>query len=88
METTELKTSELLSQILIEIRNSSKNNRLWDANDIAEYLKLSKGTVQNRIVCKVSFPDPIRILTYSGKTNPRWEPAEVKAWVKKFRVKK
>lgn len=54
---------------------------LWRAEEIANYLKVSKKTVQNRVLKADSFPPP-RLLGFSGNSKPvkRWVPKEVMAW--------
>ncbi len=48
-------------------------DRLWDASDIADFLKLSKKTVQNHYITQPDFPPPCDRIK-------RWIPREVKAW--------
>lgn len=54
---------------------------LWRADEIANYLKVSKKTVQNRVLTSDSFPSP-RLLEFAGQKKPvkRWIPKEVIAW--------
>ena len=53
------------------------DNDLWDADDLAQYMRLSKKTVQTHIISVQGFPNPV-ILATGGK---RWLAAEVKQWV-------
>ena len=52
------------------------DERLWDAADIADYLKLEKKTVQNHYIKQPGFPPPVDRIK-------RWIPREVKAWATK-----
>lgn len=76
-------TNELLKQMLSEMRIQNLDKRLWSMDDIATYIGLSKGSVRQRIICKVGFPKSIKVT--SG--HPRWNPAEVRDWVNKHREK-
>jgi len=78
---------ELLEQIVVELKAAKRADRLWSLNDIAAYLNRSKNTVQQRVVCKVDFPDAIRIPTSAGALGPLWYASEVKAYVKKHQKK-
>ncbi len=78
---------ELLEAILAEVKSSKMTKRLWSIGDIAAYLNRSKVTIQQRVVCKVDFPNPVRISTHSSKVGPLWYQNEVKAYVKKHQKK-
>lgn len=56
-------------------------DELWRAEEIANYLKVSKKTVQNRVLKSDGFPPP-RLLPFISNKNPikRWVPKEVIAW--------
>lgn len=56
-------------------------DELWRADEIAAYLKVSKKTVQNRVLNSDKFPAP-RLLEFAHTKNPirRWVPKEVIAW--------
>lgn len=51
-------------------------NGLWDAEDIAAHLCLSKSAVQSHVINSRGFPSPVRLPT-GGK---RWHAAEVRTW--------
>lgn len=78
---------KMLEDILQELRYHSKNcDGLWDAEDIARYMKLAKSTVQSRIICKPSFPRPLRVPTSDiGMGGRRWLAKEVKQWLSRHR---
>jgi len=78
---------QLLEAILIEVTSSKVTKRLWSLTDIAAYLNRSKITIQQRVVCKVDFPNAVRIPTQAGKLGPLWYQDEVKAYVKKHQKK-
>jgi predicted DNA-binding transcriptional regulator AlpA len=68
-----------LHDIIARLDRTSSD--LWDAEDIAIYLRLSKKTVQNHVLEKDGFPRAIT-LTTGGR---RWLAKEVKAWVLRHR---
>jgi hypothetical protein len=59
-------------------------DELWRAEEIARCLKVSKKTVQNRVLKSPGFPPP-RLLEFANNKNPvkRWVPKEVIAWATK-----
>jgi len=69
---------------LIEMLKANRfsDETLWNADDIAVYLRLSKSSVQSRIINQPSFPRPFRLGELRGR---RWQPKEVKEWVKRLR---
>jgi len=78
----------IAQEILEELRYQGRNNdALWDTgDDIARYMKLSKSTVQSRIICKQSFPRALRMPTSeTGLGGRRWLAKEVKQWVMRHR---
>jgi predicted DNA-binding transcriptional regulator AlpA len=79
METQTQQIADLVCavQTLISRMDGPANRDLWDAGDIAEYVRLSKKTVQSHLVEKPGFPRAI-ILATGGR---RWVSSEVKAWV-------
>ena len=69
-----------IDELIEIIRRQSIPDRLWDAQDVADYPKLAKSTVQSHILCKPDFPKAIRI-----NGTRRWEPQEIKTWAKSNR---
>ena len=72
-------------KLLERIAASPSDNRLWDAQDVANYLNMKKGAVANTILPRPDFPCAIRI---AGKGFPKWEPKEVKAWARSFKERR
>lgn len=66
---------------LIARLDRTRDDGLWDANDIADYVRLSKRSVQNHYLTKPGFPKPV-ILPTGGR---RWVAGEVKAWITRRR---
>lgn len=62
---------------LIARLERSVDDGLWDARDIASYMRLSQKSVQNHYLSKPGFPKPV-ILATGGR---RWVANEVKAWI-------
>lgn len=67
----QFRTEELLSEILEQLKTNNRDNRLWSASDIADYLGMALGSVQNRIIYKVDLPISVSIKTENGRTNQR-----------------
>lgn len=78
--------TNIAQEILNELKFQNNNNdSLWDADDIARYMKLSKSTVQSRIICKSNFPRALRMPTSDNGGGRRWLAKEVKAWAMRHR---
>lgn len=78
----------ILSQILDELRRqrTSTKDELWDADDIAAYLRYTKSTVQNKIIKTPGFPRAVIIATTDSKNGTRrWKADEVRNWALKIR---
>lgn len=69
-----------ISSLVAGIRRPESTD-LWDAEDIAIYLRIAKKTVQNSLLNKPSFPREIT-LPVGGR---RWLAGEVKAWALRHR---
>ena len=67
---------DILEQLL-ERLGDLQQPTLWDAEDIARYLKLAKSTVQSHVLCKPDFP---KHKTVENRVR-LWEPEVVKFWV-------
>lgn len=68
-----------LTELVKQLR-SINAPQLWDAQDIASYLKLAKSTVQSHVLCKPTFPVAVKI-----NGTRRWLPDEVQDWAKRSR---
>lgn len=78
----------ILNQILDELRRqrTSAKDELWDADDIATYLRYGKSTVQNKIITTPGFPRAVIIATTDSKKGTRrWKADEVRNWALKIR---
>jgi len=77
---------KLLLEILNELRSQrAEENELWNADDIAQYLRLSRSSIQSRVICRKDFPRAVRIPTESGLGGRRWYAKEVKYWISRNR---
>ena len=79
-----------MEKLLLEILNELKAQRagraeLWNAEDIAHYMRLSRSSVQSRVIARKDFPRAVRIPTENGLGGRRWYAKEVKDWIKKNR---
>lgn len=67
----------LLTDILAELRRQrAQEDELWEAEQIAEYMKLGKNSVQSHVLNSAGFPSPVMLPT-GGR---RWVAKEIKAW--------
>lgn len=54
---------------------------LWSGDEIATYLKQDRRTVMEKIVCRVDFPNSIRLPSATGgKDQLLWKVKEVMEW--------
>ncbi len=80
-----------LRALLTEFRGSKVSiaDELWAFDDIAQYLKLSRYTVERRVVVQPSFPDAIQpcAIGKGSKAVKRWFAGEVIKWARQNRAK-
>lgn len=70
-------TLTLLTSILEELRRQrAQDDDIWRADEIADYMKLSKKTVQCDVLNTPGFPSSVPLPT-GGR---RWVAKEIKAW--------
>jgi predicted DNA-binding transcriptional regulator AlpA len=74
--TNEADLADAVRELLARLERT-RDDGLWDADDIAAYMRLSKKSVQNHYLEKPGFPKAV-ILATGGR---RWVSAEVKAWI-------
>lgn len=80
----------IMQKLLLEILNEIKglraaNDEIWNVDDIARYLRLSRSSVQSRVICRKDFPRAVRIPTNNGLGGRRFYAKEIKQWVKRNR---
>lgn len=79
-------TDQLLADILAELRRqrqpTSLDAALWDADDVAAYLRVERRYVLERLAIRPDWPAAIR-LTDTGKGSARWRAREVIAWAQR-----
>ena len=77
---------KLLLEILNELRaQSAEKAELWNASDVARYMRLSTSSVQSRVIARKDFPRAVRIPTDGGSGGRRWYAREVKQWIARNR---
>ncbi len=77
---------KLLLEILKELKaQRAENAELWAVDDIGNYMRLSRSSIQSRVICRKDFPRAIRIPTDTGMGGRRWYAKEVKFWVSQNR---
>lgn len=80
---TETEAQTILHSIETLMRRQSDD--LWGAEEIASYLKLSKSSVQCRILILPNFPPPVQLPSGEKRGTKRWVAKEVIAWVLRHR---
>ena len=77
---------KILFEILSELKKQNiPNLELWRADDIARYMRLTRCSVQSRIICRIDFPRAVRIPTTGNGGGRRWYAKEIKEWLKRNR---
>ena len=77
---------KLLLEILNELKSqSAANSEIWNVDDIARYMRLSRSSIQSRVICRKDFPRAVRIPTDKGAGGRRWYAREVRHWVSRNR---
>lgn len=56
-------------------------DELWSAKEIGEYLKLSPVTVQDKVITRPGFPEPLQPCG-TVKAMKRWFAVDVKKWAR------
>ena len=79
-----------MEKLLLEILNEMKAQRaesteIWNVDDIAHYMRLSRSSIQSRVISRNDFPRALRIPTENGLGGRRWYSIEVKQWLAKNR---
>lgn len=58
---------------------------LWDADEVAAYLKISPRTWAEKFALRRDAPEAILLSKESAKSAKRWKAAEVMAWAERQR---
>jgi predicted DNA-binding transcriptional regulator AlpA len=76
----------LLAEILAELRGQrvAIGHRLWSADDVADYLRVDRRYVLERLAPRTDWPRPVK-LSDGIKAPVRWKAAEVILWAEKRR---
>lgn len=69
---------ELIRRIVTEVTIPDEQ-RLWTAEDIAQYLNMAPRTVAEKLAARPDFPKPLNLGV------KRWYMVEVLAWARKTR---
>lgn len=75
----------LAATIANQMRLAPQNDEpLWDAQDCANYLKVSRRHFVDRVANVPGFPTRVQLPTAEGRRgHPRWFAKEVIKWLKK-----
>ena len=78
-------TDQLLADILAELRRqrtpTGLDAALWDADDVAAYLRVTRAYVLQRLAPRADWPNTIRLS--DGPKLARWRAREVIHWAQK-----
>lgn len=79
-------SDQLLADILSTLRAQAVplGHRLWDADDVAAYLRVERRYVLERLAVRTDWPKAIA-LTDGQKGPRRWKAAEIVAWAERRR---
>lgn len=81
-----MQQAKILNEILNELKKQNIDNlSLWTADDIARYMRLTRSSIQSRIICRADFPRAVRIPTTGTGGGRRWYAQEIKIWLKRNR---
>lgn len=58
-------------------------DRMWDTGDVAAYLGVSETQVRTLAKNNTTFPQELRADNGKGQTQPRWDPDEIKTWMRR-----
>jgi predicted DNA-binding transcriptional regulator AlpA len=85
MEQLEQQLIDRLAQSLASIASNHipMNQRLWDSNDCAQYLRMEKRTFVQYYAPHPKFPKPIPLDRAEGKGKMRWKAQSVIDWALK-----
>ena len=71
-----------VSRAMERVKPVKEDEGLWDANQVAAYLGISRSTI-NRISADPDFPRYRLLGTGNKKPRKRWTPEEIKAYAAK-----
>jgi predicted DNA-binding transcriptional regulator AlpA len=79
---TDVSLAEKLEQLIQTLSKPkvSDNKTLWDAEDCAAYLKLSKKKFMGDVACKNTFPKARNVGGSENRTNWRWIASDITSW--------
>lgn len=60
---------------------SDEENAIWNAADVADYLRVSKRTVTERYAAKPWFPKPFQLPSDKGRGRLRWYRKDIEKFV-------
>ncbi|SDY72677.1 hypothetical protein [Nitrosomonas halophila] len=68
----------------IQVNTIPIQHDLWDAQTIAQYLKVTPRHVLQRYTPLPDFPQPIRLPSAKGNGQPRWKAKEIIGWAEGY----
>lgn len=79
-----------IENMLLELKSMQSrtvnDETLWDVDDIAAYLKITKKyMLSKKLLDRSDFPPSYELPVSSHKNTRRWKAREVVAWVESFR---
>ncbi|WP_035853522.1 helix-turn-helix transcriptional regulator [Deefgea rivuli] len=65
-------------------RTLKPDDRLWDADTVADYLSVTRRHVIERYACLPDFPAAMLLPTSSeSKAQRRWKPTDIRRWAER-----
>lgn len=80
-----MEAAELTEALKAIAAASRLDQRLWDANDVAAYLKLSADHTRKHILTRRDFPNPCELPGKGGEPIKRWRAVDVRDWAERWR---
>lgn len=85
MDTAELVRDAVAAGMKALAEAQLLQQRMWDTEDVAAFLKLNVAYVRAHIVTQSTFPAPSEIPGAKKKAIRRWRPVDVQDWAEKWR---
>lgn len=71
---------EAIAAALAKKLSATSTDKLWTADDVAEYLSVCRRQVVNRYAKLPDFPAPIQLPTPTGRGELRWPRKSIIEW--------
>lgn len=76
---------ELAKEIAKRLALYERDDALWDVEDVAKYLRVSRSTIEKEYINTRTFPKAIMLpRTRGGKSRKKWYAGQIKSWAATF----